>query len=128
MKKAFIATALFLGFTAVGISQTNEATIAEVISVKKFKNSNHGGHFGDGLHLVISNPNVTVVPGELVIIHGQGVAEKANGQFIGHIAQGKGDKKTTKGKSMVLIHRIYESRSISKGTTGWTDENGQPIK
>ena len=94
MKKTLIIAAVILGFSASGFSQSetrNSNTLSSIGSAA-FTNSNIiEESTGKQFEIIIENENVTVVPGETVIIYTEGtdkvIAVKNNGEYIGELRQ-----------------------------------------
>lgn len=104
MKNTLLATALFLGFSVTGFSQTTDVT-GEIF-------------LDDGREMIIENPNVTVVPGEELIIHSNGtdrsIVVNKSGQVIGEI---RGIKAETGIGGIAIKVRAYKY-----DLTGFSDE------
>jgi len=90
MKSTLLIAALFLGFSTTGFSQTIDgSTETRALLVDKST--------GQQVEMIIENPNVTVVPGEIITILNNGtdrkIAVKGNtGEFVGYLntLDGKG--------------------------------------
>ena len=114
MKRILIVAALFLGFSVVGFSQTAEAFVVgskgktliqtdygQVIEKEWVQYHDEGKSTSEYAEIFYENPNVTVNPGELIIIHNDGtdkrIVFKSNGEHFGFITSGiKGFKLPTK--------------------------------
>jgi len=84
MKRTFLITALFLGFSVVGFSQPSEtfyAVKSDFYGKGQIKVVDETGKEGI---LVIKNSAVTIIPGEAITIHIDGAAVNARGVYIGH--------------------------------------------
>ena len=79
MKKTILAVAVILGLGVTGFSQTSNE---EIILVDETT--------GEIMSVFIQNENVTIVPGEEIIIYNNGtdkqIAVKGNGEFVGESA------------------------------------------
>jgi len=88
MKKTFIIAALFIGFSVVGFSQTSmqDSTITSThVEIQNYEDV----VMKNGMRVNTGNSNVTVVPGEPIIIlsdeTGTAIAVKENGQYVGTV-------------------------------------------
>ena len=94
MKKIFFVVALFAGFCTQGISQTTTEEVKEAVVLEVISNDVEKVMVveeiitGNRIDFIIENQNVTVIPGELVVVHSKEnntkKAEKVVGHEIGH--------------------------------------------